>query len=165
MFYLIHNEIYFITVFEKNKLFTIIIYLLIGLIMGWFSLEFALEKSESITKDTFKIKKIYPVYTELMPVFLAIVVIAFELNEYVDLDKSFTVLVLFVGILVLYSMSNIGYINPVWYFFGYRVYKVDNDGAIYVFIAHKNENYKSITSIKVNNVKKIDEFIFIKRKE
>ena len=60
-------------------------------------------------------------------------------------------------------MSNIGYLNPIWHFLGYRVYKVENKKATYVLIAHKSRDYKSTE--KIDDIRKVDEFTFIKRKD
>lgn len=161
-FYLIHNKI-ILDAYYVDRLVSIFILVAIGIILGWRSLKVAIKKSSNDTDNSLKIKKIYPIYTELMPVFLAIIVIAFELNNFVEIDDFTTVLSIFFGIFLLFSISNIGYLNPVWFLLGYRIYKVDNDKAIYILIAHKSKNYKSVDSIE--NIKKIDEFVFIKRKE
>ncbi|RXJ64603.1 hypothetical protein [Halarcobacter anaerophilus] len=146
-----------------DRILSIFILLLIGVILGWGSLKVIINHTDSDTENSLKVKKIYPIYTELMPVFLSIIVIAFSLNNFIEIDDLTTVSSLFFGIFLLFSISNIGYLNPIWFLLGYRIYKVDNDKAIYTLIAHKNKNYKSID--KIGNVKKVDEFVFIKRKE
>ena len=98
-----------------------------------------------------------------MPIYLAIIVIAFELNNFVDIQNPFTVYLLFILIFILFYISNIEYLNPVWYFLGYRVYKIENKKANYILIAYKKRNYKGIDAIK--KIKKIDEFTFINVKE
>ena len=59
-------------------------------------------------------------------------------------------------------MSNIGYINPIWYLKGYRIFKIDNEESIYILIIHKNDFYKSIK--KIDALIRIDEYIFIKKR-
>jgi hypothetical protein len=162
VFYLIHNKI-MLDAYYADRVLSILVLIVIGVILGWLSLKVAIKQSENDTNNSLKIKKIYPIYTESMPVFLAIIVIAFELNNFVEIQDITTVSSLFFGIFLLFSMSNIGYLNPVWYFLGYRIFKVDNDKAIYILIAHNNKDYKSIE--KIDDIKKVDEFVFIKRKE
>lgn len=162
-FYFLHNQ-YFILDSEINgRYISVIFYLFVGLFLGWYSLKYMVEKSYEKTKDDLSIEKIYPIYTEYMPIYLAIIVIAFELNNFTDIQSQFTIPLIFFLIYILFHISHIGYLNPVWYFLGYRVYKVENEKANYIFIAHKNINYKS--NVEIDDIRKVDEFTFIKKKD
>jgi fatty-acid desaturase len=120
-----------------------------------------IKQSNKKTSDNLEVEKIYPVYTEYMPIYLAIAVIAFELNNFIDISNSFTIVILFIAVFIIFSISNIGYLNPIWYFLGYRIYKIENTKANYIFIALKKDDYKSKDNI--DDIIKIDEFVFIKR--
>ena len=109
------------------------------------------------------IGKIFPIYREYMPIYLAIIVIALSIKNFIDVDSIFPIYLIFLLIYILFHMSNIGYLNPIWYLFGYRIYKIENEKATYVFIAHKCVDYKSAQTI--NDIRKIDEFTFIRRKD
>lgn len=162
-FYFIHNEYFLLPSADNDKYLSVLIYLTIGFIFGWVSLKFTLSKIYKQTSDDLKVEKIFPIYTEYMPIYLAIIVIAFELNNFVEIENQFTVPVIFLSIYILFHISNIGYLNPVWYLLGYRIFKVENTKANYIFIAYKNKDYKSKTNI--DDIRKIDEFTFIKRKD
>lgn len=161
-FYYLHNELFILNSCEQDRYMSTILYLLFGFILSYSSLKYMIYTSYKQSSDNLNIEKIHPVYTEYMPIYLAIAVIAFELNNVVDISNSFTVIILFFSIFILFSISNIGYLNPVWFFLGYRIYKIENTKANYIFISHKNKDNKSIT--KLDGLKKVDEFVFIKRK-
>jgi len=162
-FYFIQNEIFILDSCTIDRYISTLFYLLIGFLVGYWSLNKMIKKASDISVDNLNVEKIYPVYTEYMPIFLAIVVIAFELNNFVDMINSFTVAVLLLSVFILFSISNIGYLNPVWYFFGYRIFKIENTKANYILIAYKNDDYKSINNI--DNLKRVDEFVFLKTKD
>ncbi len=162
-FYLIHNEYFLLSNADNDKYFSVVLYLCIGFIFGIVALKHTVKKSYQQTSDDLVVEKIYPIYTEYMPIYLAIIVIAFELNNFIDIDNKFTISIIFLSIYILFHISNIGYLNPVWYLLGYRIYKVENKKANYIFIAYKNIDYKSKNNI--SDIRKIDEFTFIKRKD
>jgi len=162
-FYFLHNQYFILDYCKNDKYASVILYLLFGLLLGWYSLTYMIKKSYEKTKDDLSIEKIYPVYTEYMPIYLAIIVIAFELNNFPDIQSQFTISLIFFLIYILFHISNIGYLNPIWYFIGYRVYKIENKQSNYIFIAHKNINYKS--EIRISDIRKVDEFTFIKKKD
>jgi hypothetical protein len=154
--YLIHNSIYVL----ENKYLAVVIYIIFGFIISAYSLYKLILVTYEKESVRLKIEKINPAYTEYMPIFLAIAVIAFELNSFGT--DNFSIMIISIFIYLLFYMSNIAYINPAWFLFGYRVYKIEKDSADYVLIMHKNENYKSIKNVK--NIYKVDEYTFIKRK-
>jgi hypothetical protein len=56
-------------------------------------------------------------------------------------------------------MSGIGYLNPAWYIFGVRIFKIDNEKCSYIFITStnkivKNKNFE-------NNIVKLTEYSFV----
>jgi len=161
--YFIHNEIFILDSCTYDRYASSVFYLLIGLLLGYWSLKHMIKKSSKKSSDNLTVEKIYPVYTEYMPIYLAVAVIAFELNNFVDITNNFTVIILFVSVFILFSISNIGYLNPVWYLLGYRIFKIENTKANYILIAHKNDDYKSIDNI--DNLKRVDEFVFLKTKD
>lgn len=120
-----------------------------------------IKNTKNNIEDNLTIGKIYPVYTELMPVYLSIIIIAFSLNSIQD-SNTISTLILFIGIFIFFTMSNIGYINPIWYLIGYRIYKIDNEESTYILIIHKDDFYKSIE--KIDDLVRIDEYIFIKKR-
>jgi len=156
-FYLINNSIY---IFE-NKYIATSIYIVFGFVISAYSLyklHLVTQKNESVN---LKIEKINPAYTEYMPIFLATAVIALDLNSLGS--DNFSIIVLSIFIYLLFYMSNIAYINPAWFLFGYRIYKIEKGSANYLLIMHRNENYKSIKYI--NNIYKVDEYTFLKKEE
>lgn len=162
-FYFIHNEYFLLPIANNDKYFSVLIYLIFGFFLGLISLKFTLNKTYKQTGDNLKVEKIFPIYTEYMPIYLAIIVIAFELNNFVEIENQFTVPIIFLSIYILFHISNIGYLNPIWYLFGYRIFKVENLKANYIFIAYKSKDYKS--KMNIDDIRKIDEFTFIKRKD
>ncbi len=50
-------------------------------------------------------------------------------------------------------LHNVNYLNPIWYFLSYRVYKVESSGANYIFIM-KNGMYNDLLN-KENKTFKI----------
>ncbi len=155
--YLMQNSIYI----NYDKYFMTVVYFVFGLIISAYSLYKLILTTEEKESVSLKIAKINPAYTEYMPIYLAITVIAFELNP---LGKdTFSIVIINIFIYMLFYISNIAYMNPAWFLFGYRVYKIEKDSANYILIIHKNENYKSIE--KVDKIYKIDEYTFIKPKE
>ncbi len=155
--YLLHNSIYVL----ENKYITTILYIFFGLTISAYSLYKLLLLTKHKNPVNLTIEKINPAYTEFMPIFLAIIVIAFELNSLGN--DNFSIICISLLIYLLFHMSNIAYINPAWFLFGYRVYKIEKDSANYILIMHRSENYKSIKTI--DNIYKIDEYTFIKRKK
>ncbi len=163
--YLIHNRINIVDIeYLSNYInsVNVIFYIFICFLLGLLSL-FILDKSAiKSNKDNLKILKIYPVYTDYMPIYLAICVIAFELNE-ISNDNFYAVLMIAFFIFVVFHISNVFYLNPTWYIFGKRIFKIENEKGNYIVIMSKNDNYKALANIK--GIKKIDEYVFYKSKE
>ena len=160
-FYILDNQVFILKYFYLDRLWSYTFYLLIGIFLGLFSLKKAIKNTKNFTEDNLTIKKIYPIYTELMPVYLSIIIISFSLNS-IEISNAIATIILFIGIFIFFQMSNIGYINPIWYLKGYRIYKIDNEESIYILIIHKNDFYKSIK--KIDALIRIDEYIFIKKR-
>ena len=155
--YLLQNSIYIL----ENKYITTLVYIIFGLIISAYCLYKLLLITNHKNPVNLVIEKINPVYTEYIPIFLAIIVIAFELNPLGD--DNFSIIIIGILIYIFFHMSNIGYINPIWFIFGYRVYKIEKSSANYILIMHKSEDYKSIE--KIDKIYKIDEYTFIKKRE
>lgn len=160
-FYILDNQVFILKYFYLDRLWSYTFYLLIGIFLGLFSLKKAIKNTKNFTEDNLTIKKIYPIYTELMPVYLSIIIISFSLNS-IEISNAIATVILLIGIFIFFQMSNIGYINPIWYLKGYRIFKIDNEESIYILIIHKNDFYKSIK--KIDALIRIDEYIFIKKR-
>ena len=160
-FYILDNQVFILKYFYLDRLWSYTFYLLIGIFLGLFSLKKAIKNTKNFTEDNLTIKKIYPIYTELMPVYLSIIIISFSLNS-IEISNAIATVILLIGIFIFFQMSNIGYINPIWYLKGYRIFKIDNEESIYILIIHKNDFYKSIK--KIDGLIRIDEYIFIKKR-
>ena len=160
-FYILDNQVFILKYFYLDRLLSYTFYLLIGIFLGLFSLKKAIKNTKNLTEDNLTIKKIYPIYTALMPVYLSIIIISFSLNS-IEISNAIATVILLIGIFIFFQMSNIGYINPIWYLKGYRIYKIDNEESIYILIIHKNDFYKSIK--KIDGLIRIDEYTFIKKR-
>ena len=160
-FYILDNQVFILKYFYLDRLLSYTFYLLIGIFLGLFSLKKAIKNTKNLTEDNLTIKKIYPIYTGLMPVYLSFIIISFSLNS-IEISNAIATIILFIGIFIFFQMSNIGYINPIWYLKGYRIYKIDNEESIYILIIHKNDFYKSIK--KIDGLIRIDEYTFIKKR-
>ncbi len=160
-FYILDNQVFILKYFYLDRLLSYTFYLLIGILLGLYSLKKAIKNTENHTEDNLTIKKIYPIYTELMPVYLSIIIISFSINS-IEISNAIATIILFIGIFIFFQMSNIGYINPIWYLKGYRIYKIDNEESIYILIIHKDDFYKSIE--KIDDLVRIDEYTFIKKR-
>lgn len=161
--YFLQNQYFILDSCTNDKYLSVIIYIIIGVFLGWISQWCLIKQSYKKTSDNLIIGKIFPIYREYMPIYLAIIVIALSIKNFIDVDSIFPIYLIFLLIYILFHMSNIGYLNPIWYLFGYRIYKIENEKATYVFIAHKCVDYKSAQTI--NDIRKIDEFTFIRRKD
>jgi hypothetical protein len=161
--YLLHNELFIFSGALYDRYISVIIYFSIGLLISKYCLSNILQETKSKKPVNLIIQKINPAYTEYMPIYLAISVIAFELDKYDNWNNNFSVVIIAIFIFLLFKISNIAYLNPAWYLFGYRVYRIEKDKANYIVIMNKNENYKSISNIE--DLYKIDEYTFIQRKE
>ncbi|OIR25600.1 hypothetical protein [Bathymodiolus thermophilus thioautotrophic gill symbiont] len=163
--YLIHNEINVIHIEYLSDyigIVNIFIFILICIVSGYLSLIFINKNALKSTKDELKISKIYPVYTDYMPIYLAICVIAFELNK-ITANNFVTILIITSFVFMVFHISNVFYLNPVWYVCGKRILKVENEKGNYIVIASKSDDYKAMVNIK--KLKKIDEYVFYKTKE
>lgn len=161
--YFLQNQYFIFDSCESDKYLSVILYIIIGILLGFLSLFFLVRQSYKKTSDNLVINKIFPIYREYMPIYLSIVVIALSIKSFVNLENVFSIYIIFLLIYIFFHMSNIGYLNPAWHWFGYRIYKIENEKSTYVFIAYKNKDYKSKTNIE--NIRKIDEHTFIKRKD
>ncbi|CAC9958502.1 hypothetical protein [uncultured Gammaproteobacteria bacterium] len=163
--YLIHNKINIIQVeYLSNYIdfINVVFYIFICFVLGCLSLISVNKSAFKSTKDALKVSKIYPIYTDYMPIYLAICVIAFELNE-ISGDNFGTIFIITFFIFVIFHISNVFYLNPAWYILGKRIFKVENEKGNYIVIVSKNDNCKALTNIE--NIKKIDEYVFYKSKE
>lgn len=158
--YLLHIQY---SIFSNGTIWEdILSYIALGFIIGCFSLWCLVKSSNKKVEYNLKLQKIFPIYRESMPIYLAIVVIALGIKDFTQVQNIYTIISIFIFIYILFHISNIGYLNPVWYILGYKVYKIENNEAIYVLIT-KNKGYKNIPEIE--KLKKIDEFTFIESRE
>lgn len=175
--YLLQNRIFLFESLDLNGVFKLegwpvlsqdivntAFYLLVCIALGCIGLFWLRRVVDKKTTDNLQVEKIYPVYTEYMPIYLAICVIAFELNSVIEpsTENLFTTLVISLFIFIVFYISNIAYLNPVWYVLGKRVYKVEREKGNYIVIMDKSENYKSID--KIDSIVKVDEYVFMKIK-
>ncbi|WP_254591916.1 hypothetical protein [Helicobacter pylori] len=100
---------------------------------------FGSKKSSKVPKheqNPIAIQKIYPVHSEQIPAFFAICVVAFSMKSYENYHgMAFLCITIF--LFILFMLHNVSYLNPIWYFLSYRVYRVESLGANYIFIMKK----------------------------
>ncbi|WP_232259886.1 hypothetical protein [Helicobacter pylori] len=82
------------------------------------------------------IQKIYPIHSEQIPAFFAICVVAFSMKPY-ESYHGVAFLCITIFLFILFVLHNVSYLNPIWYFLSYRVYRVESLGANYIFIMKK----------------------------
>lgn len=160
-FYILDNQVFILKYYYLDMVLSFFMYFIIGIILGLISLFITIRNTKNKQEDNIEINKMYPIYTELIPVYLSIVMIATSLNTF-DSTNDIATIIIFIAIFIFFKMSNIGYINPVWYLIGYRIFKIDNEKAIYILIIHKNDTLKGLKQIK--NINRIDEYTFIKKR-
>ncbi len=160
--YFLNNNIFIFKTTVICKLISVGVYVFICSFLSYISLVM-LNYFVKRTKQTFKVEKIYPIYSDGMPVYLSICVIAFELNDYINFNESFTVIFALVFIFIIFLMSNIGYLNPFWFGMGKRIYKVENQQGNYIVVLGKGDISKGITSL--DSLVKFNEYILIKMKK
>ncbi|WQS94039.1 hypothetical protein E5D98_03895 [Helicobacter pylori] len=111
---------------------------IVALLVG-FGLLFWIKKSSKVPKhepNPIAIQKIYPVHSEQIPAFFAICVVAFSMKSYENYHgMAFLCITIF--LFILFMLHNVSYLNPIWYFLSYRVYRVESLGANYIFIMKK----------------------------
>lgn len=161
--YLIHNEIFILCYAPMDRYISIFIYIMLSIFLSLYAL-LRLNKLKLDTSHSLEIKKIYPIYNEYMPIYLAICVIAFELNNFTDIDNGYTVFIISIIIFILFYISNIGYLNPIWYLMNKRIYKIENDESNYIILMDKIENTKQSNAL-LESTYKLDEYTLIKFKE
>ncbi len=109
-----------------------------ALLVG-FGLLFWIKKSSKVPKheqNPIAIQKIYPVHSEQIPAFFAICVVAFSMKSYGNYHGvAFLCITIF--LFILFMLHNVSYLNPIWYFLSYRVYRVESLGTNYIFIMKK----------------------------
>lgn len=151
--YLLHNQIFIL-----SPLYSIIIYLLTILIVSYLSLKILDSFLRNKTKDTLEVGSSSPIYRDYMPTYLGVCVMSLSLSNYISNNYD---LMTGIFIFVVFCISDIGYLNPAWFLFGKRVYKINNKKGSYIFICKSKEKFKNISSI--DRVIKLTEYVFIKK--
>ncbi|WP_141071359.1 hypothetical protein [Campylobacter pinnipediorum] len=88
-----------------------------------------------------QISRIYPAYTEHIPAFFAICVVAFSLNNINKYNLIFFFSIVFI-LFVIFCINNVGYLNPTLYLFGYRIYKAETKDSNLIIIMNHKIDYK-----------------------
>ncbi|MBK2356585.1 hypothetical protein [Francisella hispaniensis] len=152
--YLLHNQIFIL-----SPSYSIIVYLLIILIVSFLSLKLLDSILQDKTEDTLEVDSSSPIYRDYMPTYLGVCVMSLSLSGYTSNNYD---LMIGLFIFIVFCISDIGYLNPAWFLFGKRVYKINNKKGSYIFICKSREKFKSISSI--DSVIKLTEYVFIKKK-
>jgi hypothetical protein len=143
-------------VFINNYIYFSII-ILGSIIVYWWIYKL---KSKLKSNNLHNLKKIVPIYKDYLPIFLGIVIISLSLkNNY----STITEISIFSFLFIIFYMSKIAFLNPILYFLGFRIYKVETDKTEYILISNEKD-YKNITSDNLR-VAKLDEEILIYIKE
>ncbi len=165
--YLLQKNIWlfdFSNKYLSKDIFNIAVYGIICMVIGILSVRITIWSTKKQSDNNLTINKIHPIYSEYMPIYLTICVIVLGLNDIVSKPDSFTsTICISVFIFLAFYISNIAYLNPVWYLYGKRVYKVENSKGNYILILNKKDNYKSISNIE--NIAKVSEYVFMKKGE
>ncbi|WQS20222.1 hypothetical protein KVC60_04265 [Helicobacter pylori] len=110
--------------------------ILIAALLVGFGLLFWIKKSSKVPKhgqNPIAIQKIYPIHSEQIPAFFAICVVAFSMKSY-ESYHGVAFLCITIFLFILFVLHNVSYLNPIWYFLSYRVYRVESLGTNYIFI-------------------------------
>ncbi len=101
-----------------------------------FLLLFWIKRSPKVPKheqNPIVIQKIYPIHSEQILVFFAICVVAFSMKSYENYH-GVVFLCITIFLFILFMLHNVSYLNPIWFFLSYRVYRIESLGTNYIFI-------------------------------
>lgn len=102
--YFLHNQYFIFSENNIQKCLSIFIYSILGLVLGYLSLTLTIWKTYKKTNDNLIIEKIYPIYREYMPVYLAIIVISFSINNFIEIENIFTIVLIFMLIFIYFIL-------------------------------------------------------------
>lgn len=128
--------------FYKIHIFGIpvsIISLILFFIMVYYSY-YLIKKSKKGTNKYFVINKVDEKTDIILSYFIPYLIAVISLGT---LDEIISALVIFLFIFLIYSNSEILYINPIFMLFGYKFYHIYTEKS-YVLILSKQDLYRSI---------------------
>ena len=106
------------------------------------------------------ISKIYPAYSEYVPAFFAVCVVAFSLKHYSEYE--FISFIIIICILFwLFYLNNVGYLNPTLFLLGYRIYKIESNRTEFILIMSRKREYKKIKILEFKELISLDEHTYL----
>ena len=106
------------------------------------------------------ISKIYPAYSEYVPAFFAVCVVAFSLKHYVEYEFVYFIIIVCV-LFWLFYMNNVGYLNPTLFLLGYVIYKIETDETESILIMSRKREYKKIKILEFEELISVDEHTYL----
>lgn len=106
------------------------------------------------------ISKIYPAYSEYVPAFFAVCVVAFSLKHYVEYEFVYFIIIVCV-LFWLFYMNNVGYLNPTLFLLGYVIYKIETDETESILIMSRKREYKKIKKLEFEELISVDEHTYL----
>ena len=106
------------------------------------------------------ISKIYPAYSEYVPAFFAVCVVAFSLKHYVEYEFVYFIIIVCV-LFWLFYMNNVGYLNPTLFLLGYVIYKIETDETEFILIMSRKREYKNIKKLVFEELISVDEHTYL----
>lgn len=107
-----------------------------------------------------EISKIYPAYSEYVPAFFAVCVVAFSLKHYVEYEFVYFIIIVCV-LFWLFYMNNVGYLNPTLFLLGYVIYKIETDETESILIMSRKREYKKIKKLEFEELISVDEHTYL----
>ncbi|WP_103605526.1 hypothetical protein [Campylobacter concisus] len=107
-----------------------------------------------------EISKIYPAYSEYVPAFFAVCVVAFSLKHYSEYEFAYLIIIICI-LFWLFYMNNVGYLNPALFLLGYRIYKVESNRTEFILIMSRKREYKKIKILEFKELISLDEHTYL----
>lgn len=107
-----------------------------------------------------EISKIYPAYSEYVPAFFAVCVVAFSLKHYLEYEFVYFIIIVCV-LFWLFYMNNVGYLNPTLFLLGYVIYKIETDETESILIMSRKREYKKIKKLEFEELISVDEHTYL----
>lgn len=105
--------------------------------------------------------KIYPIYTEQVASYFSFCAVAFSLSFFERTDYFNTIFIL-IFLFFVFHINNIGYLNPIFYLIGKRVYKIETEKTNCILIT-TCKNLKGVQEL--NGLVGIDEYTYYQIKD
>lgn len=107
-----------------------------------------------------EISKIYPAYSEYVPAFFTVCVVAFSLKHYLEYEFVYFIIIVCV-LFWLFYMNNVGYLNPTLFLLGYVIYKIETDETEFILIMSRKREYKKIKILEFKELISLDEHTYL----